>query len=215
MKQFSKNPIFLNISKIFTNPIKKSFITTMKSNGLKNKPNTIYYKNYLLTKNFFSSRSKDNSNTENKEDNKEEKKEEKKENNKEEKREENKSEEDESHITLAEKYKELKTLYLDQEQKLDQVKKKFHEIKDLYLKNIDEIDAIKLRSEREIKNTKEYAISKFAKDLLDVHDNFSRALSIIADKDYSKLNEEEKIETFNIFLEGKFFCKFLFYNIFI
>lgn len=205
MKQFSKNPIFSNISKFLTNPIKKSFITTMKSNGFIHKPNTIYIKNYLLTKNFFSSRSNSNSNTENKEDNKEEKKEEKKENNKEEKKEENKSEEDESHITLAEKYKELKTLYLDQEQKLDQVKKKFHEIKDLYLKNIDEIDAIKLRSEREIKNTKEYAITKFAKDLLDVHDNFSRALGVIADKDYSKLNEEEKIETFNIFLEGKFF----------
>ena len=97
----------------------------------------------------------------------------------------------------------MKTLYNEQEIKLDQTKKKFHEIKDLYLKNVDEIDLIKLRSDREIKNSKEYAITKFAKDLLDVHDNFSRALGVISDKDFKTLPEEEKTETFDSFVEGK------------
>lgn len=121
---------------------------------------------------------------------------------------------DEEERSLSEKYKELKTLYNEQEQKLDQVKKKFHEIKDLYLKGVEEIDAIKLRNDREIKNTKDYAITKFAKDLLDVHDNFTRALGVISDKDFSTLSEEEKNETFNCFVEGKnnfFGLNFLFF----
>ena len=143
-----------------------------------------------LSKNFFS----------NKKD--QEEKSEKEEKVEEEDKEAKESKEDASNAALNEKYKELKTLYNEQEQNLEQTRKKFHEIKELYLKNIEEIDAIKFRSDREIKNSKDYAITKFAKDLLDVHDNFGRALGYISEKDFKSLPEEEKIETFDDFVNG-------------
>ena len=175
------------------NILKKNIISYSIKNSMKIQNTFVPLKNSYITKSFFSS-SKDE-----KKDQTEEKSE--KETVDEEKKTENK--EDASNVTLNEKYKELKTLYNEQEIKLEKRKKKFHEIKNLYIKNIDEIDAIKLRSDREIKNSKEYAITKFAKDLLDVHDNFTRALGVISDKDFKTLSEEEKIETFDSFVEGK------------
>merc|ERR1712151_885058 len=56
--------------------------------------------------------------------------------------------------------------------------------------------------DREIKNSKDYAITKFAKDLLDVHDNFTRALGVIGEKNFKELSEEEKNEIFDSFVEG-------------
>ena len=204
LKQFTKN-IFTNKASIsLINPIKRSFLTQFKNNQILNSTqNSGLFNSRLLIaskKNFFSS---------NKEEKKESKKDEEAKTEQESKKEEEKSTEQESKKdeetdkALNEKYKELKTLYNEQEQKLDQVKKKFHEIKDLYLKGIDEIDAVKLRTEREIKNTKDYAITKFAKDMLDVHDNFTRALGVIGERDFKTLSAEEKDETFAMFVEGK------------
>merc|ERR1711957_291919 len=153
-----------------------------------------------LSKNFFSnSKKEEEKEKEKKSDEEPVEEKETKESKKEEAKE---SKKDASNIALKEKYKELKTLYNEQELKLEQTKKKFHEIKNLYIKNNEEIDAIKFRSDREIKNSKEYSITKFARDLLDVHDNFGRALGVIADKDFKVLPEEEKIETFDSFVEG-------------
>jgi len=189
------------------NPIKRSFLTQLKNNKMLNstKITSLFNTRFEIAskRNFFSS------NKESKKD--EEAKAEQESKKEEENRTEQEAKKDEeSDKALSDKYKELKTLYNEQEQKLDQVKKKFHEIKDLYLKGIDEIDAIKLRNEREIKNTKDYAVTKFAKDLLDVHDNFTRALSLIEEKDFKTLSSEEKDETFAMFVEGK--LKFLFLN---
>ena len=115
------------------------------------------------------------------------------------------SQEDTEENQLAkEKYKELKALYNEQQHKMDLLKKKFEDLRQAYLNNVEESEQIKIRNDREVSNTKEFAISKFAKDLLDVHDNFSRAMESIADKDIKLLSEEEKVETFNNFLEGKF-----------
>jgi molecular chaperone GrpE (heat shock protein) len=153
-------------------------------------------KNSYISKGFFSS-------SKEKDGEKKEKTEEKSEK----ESEEEKEKEDSTDKALNEKYKELKVLYNEQELKLEQTRKKFHEIKELYLKNIEEIDAIKSRSDREIKNSKDYAITKFAKDLLDVHDNFTRALGVISDREFKTLSEEENIETFDNFVEGKIIVK--------
>lgn len=126
----------------------------------------------------------------------EDKKEDKKEEKKEDKKEENFS---------NEKYKELKTLYNEQQQKMEQLKKKFEDLRQAYLHTVEETEQIKIRNDREVANTKEFAISKFAKDILDVHDNFSRAMNSIADKDFKLISEQEKVETFNCFLEGIYF----------
>jgi molecular chaperone GrpE len=115
---------------------------------------------------------------------------------------EKKQEESEEVQLLREKNKELKTLHNDQTHKMEVLKKKFEDLRSAYLANVEETEQIKLRNDRELANTKEYAISKFAKDLLDVHDNFTRAMDSISDKDFATLKEEEKNETFNNFLEG-------------
>lgn len=112
-----------------------------------------------------------------------------------------KEDKEESSIT-NEKYKELREMYADQTKKMEQLKKKFEELRNAYLSNVDETEQIKKRNEREVANTKEFAISKFAKDMLDVHDNFDRAFNAIGEKEFSSLSEEEKNEIFNNFLEG-------------
>jgi len=188
IKQITKSFINNKPALSLYNPLKRSFMTSLNKINIENKTQTNFTFNKPITsRNFFSS---------NKEDKKETKKEE------ESKKEEEKTG-DETDKALTDKYKELRTLYNEQEQKLYQVKIKFHEIKDLYLKGIEEIDAIKLRNDREIKNTKDYAISKFAKDLLEVNDNFTRALSLIAEKDFKSLSQQEKDKTFYMFVEGK------------
>lgn len=190
--QISKKLINTNRSPLI-NIFKKNFF----SNSLKNSLNFNTQKpfNFISSKKFFSEQKE--------KDQKEQKEQEQEANNSEKEQEKEQENTSNSNDTaLNEKYKELKTLYNEQEAKLEQTRKKFHEIKDLYLKNVDEIDAIKNRNDREIKNAKDYAITKFAKDLLDVHDNFTRALNVISDKDFKSLNEEEKTETFDSFVEG-------------
>lgn len=169
-------------SKSFTNcglkDFNKNFNLSFNREGL--------YTNYMRA--FFSQKEEKKE-----ESSDEDKKEEKKEEKKEDKKEENFS---------NEKYKELKTLYNEQQQKMEQLKKKFDDLRQAYLNTVEETEQIKIRNDREIANTKEFAISKFAKDILDVHDNFSRAMSSIADKNFKEIPEQDKIETFNCFLEG-------------
>eukprot|EP01022_Parablepharisma_sp_SALTPOND_P026652 TRINITY_DN64551_c0_g1_i1.p3 TRINITY_DN64551_c0_g1~~TRINITY_DN64551_c0_g1_i1.p3 ORF type:complete len:208 (-),score=24.37 TRINITY_DN64551_c0_g1_i1:1132-1755(-) len=56
----------------------------------------------------------------------------------------------------------------------------------------------------EIEQTKEYAITKFAKDLLDVQDNFKRALDSVSPKELEKhaKDPEAKIELYTKLVEG-------------
>jgi molecular chaperone GrpE (heat shock protein) len=107
-----------------------------------------------------------------------------------------------SNSNLQEKYRELTNIYEEQNRKMDNYRKKFEEVKKAYLENKEEMDQIKIRYEREISNTKEYSISKFAKDLLDVHDNFNRAMQSIQDVDFKSLSKEEQIQLFETFIEG-------------
>lgn len=190
IKQLTKNLYFTFNKKNILIPFKKSFITSFKYNKINNilAHHTFSYNNInnnLFNKKHFNSKKVNKENCKKKI-----------------KKDENKPE-DESKETLEEKYKELKELYHEQEAKLEQTRNKFYEIKNLYLKNLEEIDSIKIRSDREIKNMKEYAITKFAKDVLDVHDNFTRALIVIGEKEYSKLSEVEKNEIFKVFVEGR------------
>ena len=61
--------------------------------------------------------------------------------------------------------------------------------------------------DREIEQTKEYAISKFAKDLLDVQDNFIRALDSISEEYMKDKYEKEKLELYSQFAEGVFMTR--------
>ena len=191
----SSNLLKKNLNKNFS--FKSVFPLITQYSQVKTAPTAVYgqlfYKNQM--KNFFSD----------KKDKKEEKDEEKNEHkeNKENSGDKKKHEDSEELEELKHKYKELKTLYNEHNHKMEALKKKFEDLRGAYLSNVEETEQIKLRNDRELANTKEYAISKFAKDLLDVHDNFNRAMSAVGDKEFKSLSEEEKVETFNNFLEGK------------
>lgn len=98
---------------------------------------------------------------------------------------------------------ELRDQLNESEKKLEQTRKKFDDLRKAFLDNVQETEAIKVRYDREINLTKEYAITKFAKDMLDVADNFHRAMdSVGTEQDFKELSEEDKLNTFKNFLEG-------------
>ncbi len=57
---------------------------------------------------------------------------------------------------------------------------------------------------REIEQTKEFAITSFAKDLVEVQDNFRRALNSISEEELGKLKGQhlEKLRLYGTFVEG-------------
>lgn len=101
------------------------------------------------------------------------------------------------------KYNELNEEMKSLNAELDSYRQKHSKVSKAYLANKEETELIKKRYEKEVANTKEFAITKFAKDVLDIHDNFGRALGSIKDHDFSAISSEEKNDVFNSFLEGK------------
>ncbi|KAK3387628.1 GrpE-domain-containing protein [Podospora didyma] len=63
--------------------------------------------------------------------------------------------------------------------------------KDKYLRSVADFRNLQERTAREMKSTRDFAIQKFAKDLVDSVDNFDRALTMVPNE---KLNAEEKNE---------------------
>ena len=59
---------------------------------------------------------------------------------------------------------------------LDKKSAEVAEKHDLYMRSIAEMENVRRRLEREKEETAKYAISKFAKDVLSVGDNFQRAI---------------------------------------
>jgi len=70
-------------------------------------------------------------------------------------------------------------------------------LRDQLLRALAEMENTKKRAEREVKDTRAYAVSGFARDMLDVADNLSRALSSISDE--AKAEAGEALQTL---LEG-------------
>lgn len=99
------------------------------------------------------------------------------------------------------KYNLLKELYEDSESNLQKARTKFDELRKAYIETQSDLERIRKRSEIEISQAKEFAITKFAKDILDVYDNFDRALSSIKEIQACE-NQEEKLELYKNFSEG-------------
>lgn len=110
------------------------------------------------------------------------------------------TEEKEDTISLK-KYNLLKELYEDSESNLEKARSKFDELRKGYISTQSDLERIRKRSEIEIAQAKEFAITKFAKDILDVYDNFERALASIKEVDSSE-SAEDKIQTYKNFSEG-------------
>lgn len=115
-----------------------------------------------------------------------------------------KEENKEESISLS-KYNHLKELYDDSENNLSRIRTKFDELRKAYLENQSDLERIRKRSELEVSQAKEYSITKFAKDLLDVYDNFERALDSI--KNIKNEEAQEKIKNFENFTEGVIMTK--------
>lgn len=115
----------------------------------------------------------------------------------------NKRNQTSNNISLQD-FNQIKTELDIQMKKTEDLNKKFAQLRKAYLDNLSEYDLIKNRQQREIKVIKEYAIGNFAKDLIDVHDNFLRAFEIVKEFDKAKTNENEKRkeEMFKSFIEG-------------
>ncbi|ODV90087.1 hypothetical protein CANCADRAFT_15902, partial [Tortispora caseinolytica NRRL Y-17796] len=74
---------------------------------------------------------------------------------------------------------ELKSELDELKEKLNAKDKEAAEFKDKYLRAVADFRNLQESTKREIQQTKEFAISRFAKDLLDSVDNLERALALI------------------------------------
>ncbi|KAI1403703.1 GrpE-domain-containing protein [Hypoxylon fuscum] len=84
--------------------------------------------------------------------------------------------------------------------KLEAKEKEVVDWKDKYLRSVADFRNLQDRTQREMKAARDFAIQKFAKDLVDSVDNLDRAL--IMGKEKIKTGEEEKNEDLQNFYEG-------------
>lgn len=69
--------------------------------------------------------------------------------------------------------------------KLEEKDKLAAQLKDKYLRSVADFQNLQVRTAKEVQDAKDYALRKFAKDLLESVDNFDRALSVV-DEDKKK-----------------------------
>ena len=67
--------------------------------------------------------------------------------------------------------------------KLEATEKQLAEMKDKYIRQVAEYRNLQTRTEREVASAKDFAIQKFAKDLIESVDNFERALETVPAED--------------------------------
>ncbi|PMD22711.1 putative GrpE protein like protein, mitochondrial [Hyaloscypha hepaticicola] len=74
---------------------------------------------------------------------------------------------------------------------LEAKNKEIIDLKDRYLRSVAEYRNLQERTKREVQSAKDFALQKFAKDLVDSVDNLDRALAMVPEE---KLNAKEKNE---------------------
>ncbi|XP_074320217.1 grpE protein homolog 1, mitochondrial-like [Silene latifolia] len=82
---------------------------------------------------------------------------------------------------------ELVKVFLEKKEVLQKKEKEFCEWKDKFLRSYAEIENVMERTRRDAENSKKFAVQSFAKSLLDVADNLSRASSVTKES-FSKLD---------------------------
>jgi molecular chaperone GrpE len=63
------------------------------------------------------------------------------------------------------------------------------DLRDRLLRAVADADNTRKRAEKEVRDTREYAVTNFAKDMVDVADNLSRALSTVEDTDLDNASD--------------------------
>lgn len=74
-----------------------------------------------------------------------------------------------------------------EEGELEEVEESVEDLKDQLLRALAEVENIRRRAQRDHEDARKYAVTSFARDLLTVADNFSRAMDSIAGEDLSSL----------------------------
>lgn len=113
------------------------------------------------------------------------------------------SEESDEYDLSKEDIKEIKQLIIDQENEIEEYKGKILMLKKEYTYQVAENENTIKRYKAEVVKSKEFAISKFAKDLLEVSDNIDLAIKHTKLEDVKALKEvEEVLNKFEEFYKG-------------
>ena len=83
--------------------------------------------------------------------------------------------------------------------KINQMQAEIDKFKDLYLRSQAEMENLRRRTQQELEKRSKFAVSSFARDLLPVNDNLSRAMASIPDSE--KDNQSDLIKNLLIGLE--------------
>lgn len=86
--------------------------------------------------------------------------------------------------------------------KIASLEKEVKDLKDAVLRSLAEEENVRRIARKDVESANNYAISKFAKALLDVSDNFERALSAIPEEKLKSLESGEGDPLFKSFVEG-------------
>lgn len=73
----------------------------------------------------------------------------------------------------------------------DQLKTELDDLRDRLLRAVADAENTRKRSQREIKDTRDYAITGFARDMLDIADNLHRAIGAVTDE--ARANAPESV----------------------
>lgn len=93
----------------------------------------------------------------------------------------------------AEDVKKIKKLIADQDKEIEELKEQVKTLKEKYVYQMAENDNTVKRYKKEIDSTKEFAISKFAKELLDVRDNLDLALNHVRKLNITEETPKEEL----------------------
>lgn len=74
----------------------------------------------------------------------------------------------------------------------DVLQAQLDDLRDRLLRAVADADNTRKRAAREVKETREYAVTGFARDMLDVADNLARALALLTDEARASLPESLK-----------------------
>lgn len=102
------------------------------------------------------------------------------------------SDDSDEEVTL--KAKEIKSLLKDQDDEIEMLRKKLENARQQYQYQLAENDNTVKRYKDEIEKTKEFAISKFAKDLLEVRDNLQMAIDHAQKSKIESVDDLEKVK---------------------
>ena len=90
----------------------------------------------------------------------------------------------------------------DSASKIAALEKEVKELKDAVLRSLAEEDNVRRIARKDVESANNYAITKFAKALLDVSDNFERALDALPEEKRKSLESGEGDPLFKSFVEG-------------